>query len=219
MGEMIGNIAHQWRQPINALGLLLANIKDAYEFGELNREEMSRQMETGNRLIQKMSATIDDFRDFFRPNKEKAPFRLAKVVAEVKSILGASLAHHGIFLDEQVSVDVNALGYANECAQVLLNLVNNAKEALVERKVAGGVIRVSVGMEDGMAVVRVADNGGGIPEDVLPKIFDPYFTTKPQGTGIGLYMSKIIVENNMGGRIEARNVEGGAEFAIFVAAA
>ena len=218
MGEMIGNIAHQWRQPINALNLLLANIRDAYEFGELNREEIEHQVETGNRLIQKMSATIDDFRDFFRPNKEKAPFRLATVVEEVKNILGASLAHHGIRLEETVDADVVALGYANECAQVLLNLVNNAKETLVEKQATDGVIRVTVTREEGMAVVRVSDNGGGIPADILPKIFDPYFTTKPKGTGIGLYMSKIIVENNMGGRISGRNVTDGAEFTVAVPA-
>ena len=219
MGEMIGNIAHQWRQPINALNLLLANIRDAYEFGELNRGEIERQVETGNRLIQKMSATIDDFRDFFRPNKEKAPFQLAKVVEEVKNILGASLAHHGVRLEVEILDDVTAMGYANECAQALLNLVNNAKESLVAREATDGVIRVTVGRDGGMAVARVRDNGGGVPEDVLPKIFDPYFTTKPKGTGIGLYMSKIIVENNMGGRLAARNVPGGAEFTLAVPAA
>ncbi len=215
MGEMIGNIAHQWRQPLNALGLLLANIKDSYDFGELTSEEMSRQVESARHMIDKMSSTIDDFRDFFRPDKEKHPFSLRASLTEVKAILGASLASHGILLEEE-GEDVTALGYPNEFAQVLLNLLNNAKEALLERKVAGGRIRVRFGREEGWAVLRVTDNGGGVPEAILPKIFDPYFTTKAKGTGIGLYMSKVIVENNMGGAIEAHNVTGGAEFLVRV---
>ncbi|MDP2851861.1 MAG: ATP-binding protein, partial [Gallionella sp.] len=215
MGEMIGNIAHQWRQPINALGLLLANVKDSYDFGELTSEELARQVKTGNHLVQQMSTTIDDFRNFFRPDKEKAPFSLLASLAEVREILGSSLASHNIALEEDVPRDITVTGYANEYAQMLLNLVNNAKEAILAKNLAGR-IRVEIREEGGMAVVRVSDNGGGIPEEVLPKIFDPYFTTKAKGTGIGLYMAKAIVENNMGGRIEVRNSGAGAQFTVAV---
>ncbi len=216
MGEMIGNIAHQWRQPINALNLLLVNIKDAYDFGELSGEELQRQVKTGNRLIQQMSTTIDDFRNFFRPDKEKAPFSLSATLAETREILGASLANHNIALEEDVPHDITVTGYANEYAQALLNLINNANEAILAKNIETGRIRVEIREEDGMAVVRVTDNGGGIPEEVLPKIFDPYFTTKAKGTGIGLYMTKAIVETNMGGRIEVRNTGDGAEFIVAV---
>jgi signal transduction histidine kinase len=107
-------------------------------------------------------------------------------------------------------------GYPNEYAQVLLNLLTNAKDAIIERKVAGGAIWLSLAREDGYAALTVRDNGGGIPEAELAKVFEPYFTTKEKGTGIGLYMSKTIIENSMGGRIEARNSDGGAVFAVRV---
>jgi len=216
MGEMIGNIAHQWRQPINALSLLLGNIEDAYDFGDLTKEELDRQVKTGTRLIQQMSTTIDDFRNFFRPDKEKAPFSLLAALAETREILGASLASHNIVLEEDVPRDITVTGYANEYAQALLNLVNNAKEAILAKHLEAGRIRVEVREENDMAVVRVSDNGGGIPDEVLPKIFDPYFTTKEKGTGIGLYMAKAIIETNMGGRIEVCNRGDGARFTVAV---
>ncbi len=216
MGEMIGNIAHQWRQPINALNLLLVNIKDAYDFGELTEKELERQVKTGSRLIQQMSTTIDDFRNFFRPGKEKSSFSLAASLAEIKGILGAGLSSHNITLVEDIPRDITAVGYPNEYAQALLNIVNNAKEAILAKHPSGGLIRVEVHGESGMAAVRVTDNGGGIPEEVLPKIFDPYFTTKAKGTGIGLYMTKAIIETNMGGHIDVRNSGDGAQFTVAV---
>ncbi|MGD9788099.1 MAG: ATP-binding protein [Sulfuricellaceae bacterium] len=214
MGEMVHNIAHQWRQPINALTLVLANLKDAQAYGELTVEEMERQVEMGNRLIQKMSATIDDFRNFFRPNKEKKAFPLQEAVDEVRGILGNSLASHGIALEVEMEAGVTVYGYPNELFQVLLNILNNSRDAIVERRVSDGRVRIVAGREGDRGVVRVSDNGGGIPPEVLPKVFDPYFTTKDKGSGIGLYMSKMIVESNMDGRLEARNVEGGAEFVL-----
>jgi signal transduction histidine kinase len=216
MGEMIGNIAHQWRQPINALSLLLVNISEAYNFGELDKEELDRQVKIGTRLIQQMSTTIDDFRNFFRPGKEKAPFSLTASLEGIVEILGASLTNASIALERDIPRDITVNGYANEYAQALLNVINNAKEAILAKKPAAGCIRVEVREENGMAVVRIGDNGGGIPEDVLPKIFDPYFTTKTKGTGIGLYMSQAIIETNMGGRIEVRNSGSGAEFTVAV---
>ncbi len=218
MGEMIGNIAHQWRQPINALTLLLANIKDSYDFGELTREELDAQVKTGNSLIYRMSRTIDDFRSFFRPNKKKMPFSLAHALAGVKEILGASLGNHGIVLEEDIPHDITVVGYGNEFAQMLLNLVNNASDAIQSKQIPDGRIRVEMREEKDMAVVKIIDNGGGIPEEILPKIFDPYFTTKAKssGTGIGLYMAKSIVENNMGGIIKAKNTGNGAEFIVSV---
>ena len=213
MGEMIGNIAHQWRQPLNSLAILLANLKDGFEFGDVPPDEVERLLDTGNRLIQRMSTTIDDFRNFFRPNKEKTLFSLRGKLSEVLQILGASLANRSITVEEDVSSEVMALGYGNEFAQVLLNVLNNAKEAIIQAKIPRGAIRVSITREGDMAVVRVADNGGGIPAEIMPRIFEPYFTTKEKGTGIGLYMSRLILDH-MGGAIEARNVDGGAEFTL-----
>lgn len=216
VGEMIGNIAHQWRQPINTLTLLLANIKDAYEFNELDKDSLDRMVKEGQMIIQRMSTTIDDFRNFFRPNKEKICFSVNEVVADVLRILEAAFQNSGIAIFMNGDENVMAYGYRNEYSQVLINVLVNAKDALQERKVAGGCVHITISCRDTLSEVDVEDNAGGIPSDVLPKIFDPYFTTKEKGTGIGLYMSKMIIENNMGGRIAACNTGDGAQLSIVV---
>ncbi len=213
MGEMIGNIAHQWRQPLNALALLQANIKDAFDYGDLDRENMARFNEDGQRLIQKMSSTIDDFRDFFRPNREKIEFPLHEAIADALKIIGASFHNHNIEIVFPATEEIRVIGYPNEFSQVLLNVLNNAKEAMRERCVHGGVIDILAERDGATIRVMVRDNGGGIPEGVLPRIFEPYYTTKEKGTGIGLYMSRMIMEH-MNGAIEARNVGEGAEFKL-----
>jgi PAS domain S-box-containing protein len=214
MGEMIGNIAHQWRQPLNALGLVLANIKDAHDYGDLNADYLNQATAKGHQLVQKMSATIDDFRNFFRPNREPQVFRLAKSAQGALDLVEASFRNNEIVVQLTVREEVTARGFANEYSQVLLNLLGNAKDAILARKVKPGHVEIEVGHAGGNGYVLVRDNGGGIPEDVIGKIFDPYFTTREAGTGIGLYMSKMIVESNMQGRIEARNTANGAEFRV-----
>lgn len=210
MGEMIGNIGHQWRQPINALTLLLANLKDAYEFNELTRESLDGTVKHGQQLIQRMSSTIDDFRNFFRPNKTKQTFRASDGVEEAIKLVRES------FKDKAIEIELNKIGepcivtgYPNEFAQVVLNALSNAKDAIIEKKVRG---KVRIGFEQGTetATVSILDNGGGIPEANLPKVFDAYFTTKEEGTGIGLYMSRMIMDN-MGGEIAIRNAGDGVE--------
>ncbi|MCR4304491.1 MAG: ATP-binding protein [Gallionella sp.] len=214
IGEMIGNIAHQWRQPINALTLLLANIKDAFEHNELDKGYLDKSVKDGQKIIQRMSTTIDDFRDFFRPNKEKDLFSVNEAVMDVLRIMEAALKYSNINISVQGGESVMAYGIRNEYAQVLINLLANSKEAIQEHKVADGQIRIGISQYEGMSVVDVEDNAGGIPPGVLPKIFEPYYTTKEKGTGIGLYMSKVIVEDNMGGTIKACNIEGGARLTI-----
>jgi PAS domain S-box-containing protein len=214
MGEMIGNIAHQWRQPLNALGLILANIKDAHQFNELDAALIEKSAAKGRQLVEKMSSTIDDFRNFFRPNKEKSAFSLNEAVREALEILSASFKNHSVRINLRADDEIIAWGFSNEYSQVLLNILNNAKEAIAVSKARNGEIRIHIGRDGKFATVTVSDNGGGMAGDVLPKIFDPYFTTKEKGTGIGLYMSKMIIENNMDGNITARNIEGGAEFTV-----
>ena len=218
VGEMIGNIAHQWRQPINTLTLLLANIKDAYDFNELDKDYLDKSVKEGQMIIQRMSTTIDDFRNFFRPNKEKICFSVNEVVADVLRILDAAFQNSGISIFVKGEENVMAYGYRNEYSQVLINILVNAKDALQERKVTGGCVHITITSRGALSKVVVEDNAGGIPPDVLPKIFDPYFTTKEKGTGIGLYMSKMIIENNMDGRIAARNIWKGAQLSLVVPA-
>ncbi|MBS4097422.1 MAG: HAMP domain-containing protein [Sulfuricella sp.] len=214
IGEMIGNIAHQWRQPINALTLLLANIKDAYDFNELDEAYLYRSVETGQTIIQRMSTTIDDFRNFFRPNKEKAHFSVNEALEDALRIMEAAFRSNDIKVVLEGEPGVTAYGFRNEYSQVLLNLLTNAKEAIQSRKMMPGTVRIAVHMRAGQSEVSVEDNAGGIPPDILPKIFDPYFTTKEKGTGIGLYMSKMIIENSMDGVIEVGNSPTGARFSI-----
>jgi len=214
MGEMINNIAHQWRQPLNALALLLSNIKEAREFGELDDEYLERAIANGQRFIQKMSTTINDFRDFFRADKESGPFSALDQIHDAIAIVDASFKSSHIAIDLQVDCPVRLQGYPNEYSQVILNLLVNAKEAIQLRQLAQGVVRIRLGQVGGMGRVTIADNGGGVPAELLDKIFEPYFSTKEMGTGIGLYMSKMIIEHNMHGRLNARNTGEGAEFIV-----
>jgi len=216
MGEMIGNIAHQWRQPLNALSILLQNIRLDFEDGLLKQESLDDYTQTATHLIAKMSTTIDDFRNFFRPNKHPEKFSLRAALRDTLSLLEASFNSNNIQVQCKDGEDLMLWGYPNEFGQVLLNLLANAKEAALERGVAAPSIHIAYAGEGGQGVVSIRDNAGGIPEEVSTKIFDPYYTTKERGTGIGLYMSKTIIENNMNGRIAFRNVDGGAEFSLIL---
>jgi len=213
MGEMIGNIAHQWRQPLNALNLLLANIKDSFEYGELDREYLDRTIADGNQLVQRMSTTIDDFRNFFNPNKAIQNFSLNRAISAALSLVSHSFKNHNIAILVEEGEDWQARGFPNEFSQVLLNILSNSKDAILEKQILQGKIEIMLGEKGPIVWVAVRDNGGGIPEAVMARVFEPYFTTKEKGTGIGLYMSKMIMEH-MHGTISARNVEGGTEFRL-----
>lgn len=216
MGEMLGNIAHQWRQPLNALALVLSNLKDEARFGELDADAVERAVTAGNRLVQGMSATINDFRDFFRPEKERRAFSALAQVRETISLIDASFRSAGITIEVLASSNLRLFGHANEYSQVLLNLLANAKQAIQSQGTGTGRVTLWLGERDGQGCLTVRDDGGGIPEAVLDKIFEPYFSTKESGSGIGLYMSRQIVERSLGGRITARNVPGGAELTVLI---
>ncbi len=214
MGEMVHNIAHQWRQPLNALGLILANIKDAYAYNDLSETFLEEETDTGRKLIDRMSKTIDDFRDFFRPDRAPHQFAVCQSIEDALSVMEASLKNNFIQIEKHLVTDLQANGFDNQFAQVVLNLLANAKEAILQSGETNGRIILDLREEHGMGILTVGDNGGGIPADVLPRVFDPYFTTKAQGSGIGLYMSKMIIERNFLGQIEAHNSGDGALFTV-----
>ncbi len=215
MGEMIGNIAHQWRQPLNALGLLLFNIKDAFQFGTLDADYLNAAVADGNRLVQKMSTTISDFSNFFRPDKQRLIFSAREQIREAAALVDSSFQNSGIAIHIDAPRDLKLEGFPNEYSQVLLNLLSNAKEAILARnRPFSGRVDIVLTALDGQGCVSVRDNGGGIPEAVLDRIFDPYFSSKEKGSGIGLYMSKMIIERSMNGSITAKNLAGGAEFIV-----
>jgi signal transduction histidine kinase len=214
MGEMIGNIAHQWRQPLNALSMVIGNIRSAYQYNELTAEYLDKSVENGNRLIQKMSTTINDFRNFFKPDKEAIAFSARDQISHAVALVEAGLIDQNISVIQETPVDVVFRGFPNEFSQVLLNLLSNARDAIKDSGVAAGCITISLQERNDIGYVAVRDNGGGVPSEVLDKIFEPYFSTKQMGTGIGLYMSKMIIERSMNGTIETHNIAGGAEFVI-----
>ncbi|MGD9808635.1 MAG: ATP-binding protein [Deferribacterales bacterium] len=239
MGMMVSAIAHQWRQPLNALALCVQDVKDEFEFGDLNDEYLTKYEENTMNLIAHMSKTIDDFRDFFMPDKTQTDFNVIHEVTDLVRLLSVQISSNGIDMTFQCLCDngrrqcngysencncVNEYnlvkGYPGEFKQVVINLIYNSVDSIVEMMEEGkldrGHINVIVSCEKNSVNVTVSDNGTGISDEVRSHIFEPYFTTKREGkgTGIGLYMSKAIIESHMGGKIYAAEPEEGACFVI-----
>ena len=179
---------------------------------------MEEKSKEADKVLEFMSQTIDDFRNFFMPKKEEEEFYLYKAIDSVINIISSTLVNYDIKLEINIDKKIVLKTYLNEYQQVLLNIINNAKDILIEEGVKTPKIIISAYEEDNYVVLYIEDNGGGIFVEPKGKIFEPYFTTKEDsnGTGIGLYMSKIIVDKNMRGKLRVRNTKDGAKFAIFV---
>jgi len=218
MGEMIGNIAHQWRQPLTAISLLIQDLGECYVYGDFSKEYLDTTIRNALKVIQHMSHTIDDFRNFFKQEKKKKAFSVGEVVTRSLSFIESSLRFNNIVVEVDVDDDLLAFGFPNEFSQAFINIIGNAKEAFRERGTSEPLIRIHGFREGKRAVVTITDNAGGIPTQIIDKIFEPYFTTREieNGTGLGLYMSKTIVEKNMDGKLTASNVDGGACFRIVI---
>lgn len=211
MGEMIGAIAHQWRQPLNALSVNIGLLDEDFEEGEVDGEYVERFIEKSDSIIQHMSRTIDDFRNFFRVDKIKEEFDVKKAVEETLTLQQAQLNRHNI----EVSIKGGGFltnGFKGEFKQVILNIINNTKDAFLEKEIE--LPKLTMVIEKKSVIIE--DNAGGIADEVIDRIFEPYFTTKEEGkgTGMGLYVSKMIIEENMGGVIEAHNTKEGVRFII-----
>lgn len=198
MGKMINAIAHQWRQPLNNLGILIQNLQVARDFGKLDDAQIDRTVERSLQLILYLSQTIDDFRNFFKPNRDPIVFDLRDQLMHATNLLEAGFQSMGIAICEEYAEGIRTEGFPNEFSQVVLNLMNNAKEALVEQKTENPRIHLKLWKEGDRAFFEIEDNAGGVPEEVSEHLFEPYYTTKENGTGIGLYMSKMIIENMHG---------------------
>ncbi|MGE4317328.1 MAG: ATP-binding protein [Deferribacterales bacterium] len=236
MGQMMNAIAHQWRQPINSVGLYVQLIYESFKDGTLDSDTLENFKSDTLQLVQHMSKTIDDFRSFFDPRTKETNFEAINAVVDTITLVEAQLKHNSIGFTVSCRCPLkefescNSLtrppceypetlvcGFSSEFRQVLMNLVQNAKDAL-SVKTGEKYIQIAVLALKDSVNISISDNGGGIPEDALNKVFDPYFTTKPQGkgTGIGLYMSKMIIEEHMNGKISASNSEEGAVFTIYL---
>ena len=218
MGEMIGNIAHQWRQPLAQISAIHMNMKVTYDFDKFTKEYMESKIKEANKLTAYMSQTISDFQNFFKPQGEKEVFSIEKACRDAYFILESSLKAHGIEVIFHITQDVTINGYKTEYSQVILNLLSNAKDILIERQIKNPKIELEIKDGNHYALVKIKDNAGGVDASIIDKIFEPYFTTRhqTQGTGIGLYMSKNIIERNMHGYINVVNVEDGALFTVKV---
>lgn len=216
MGNMIGNIAHQWRQPLGEINALLMIIQVRRHFEDFTEEFLNAKIEECNRITEYMSNTISDFQNFFKPSKAKEIFDVTHACERASSILQASLKYHSIEFRLEESEGAQVLGYPNEFAQAILNVLSNAKDVLIERQIEAPYIAMSVKNGKRYTLIKIEDNGGGIAAEHIERIFEPYFTTKhaKQGTGIGLYMTKMIIENNMNGIINVSNTNYGALFTI-----
>ncbi len=215
MGEMIGAIAHQWRQPLNNISLILHFIRDNAKNRVFVEEKMDGFVNRAKMQLEYMSHTIDDFRDFYQPSKEKAPFCVREAIRTTLTIMSTQIDKHNIEVEikgEALEVD----GYENEFKQAILNILSNAKDAIVTKKAQKGKFQGKVAITIVEDSIRIYNNGGVADEQVLERMFEPYFTTKfeNKGTGIGLYMTKMIIENSMGGEITAYNRDEGVEFII-----
>jgi len=217
LGEMIGNIAHQWRQPLMQLSAILMYL-DAYnEKGKLTKEKLDKKVNDGNSIIDFMSKTIEDFRNYYKPEKQKEEFLLKDSIDSALFIVNSALKSSNIKVNTLYSKnDLKLTSYKNEFSQAFLNIITNAKDILIQRQIEEPLINIEVSQKEDSIVICVNDNAGGIDNEILSKVFDPYFTTKhkSQGTGIGLYMTKMIIENNMNGNIEVENTSFGARFII-----
>jgi signal transduction histidine kinase len=218
MGEMIGNIAHQWRQPLSVISTSASGILMKKELGVLSDEKENEMLESIINTALFLSKTIDTFRNYIKEDKELKDVVLQEALHRDISIIEASLTNNYIQLTNDIDriepLTIKTL--SSELSQVIINLFNNAKDAIVERKIEEPFIKISLNKEDNKAIITIEDNGGGIAEDIFPKIFDPYFTTKhqSQGTGLGLYMSKDIIEKHLHGKLYATNGDFGAIFTI-----
>lgn len=219
MGEMIDNIAHQWRQPLNNLAMIVQDAEFAYRGGRIDQTYVGKMTSDSMDQINFMSQTIDDFRNFVKPDQRNIPFDVNEAVAESLQLLEGMFRAHVIRIDvEYCTKPLIGFGSASEFKQVMINLLNNARDALVEHKVVNPLITMRLFCDDAYGAITIQDNGGGIDERVMERIFEPYFTTKEEGkgSGIGLYISYSIIRTKMGGTIEASNMEGGTLFTITI---
>ncbi|ACM93284.1 PAS/PAC sensor signal transduction histidine kinase [Nautilia profundicola AmH] len=212
LGEMLGNIAHQWRHPLTRLSLLIQNLEMAYNKNKLDKEFLENFQKKALSQIEYMSQTIDDFTNFFKKDTKKEHFCPKEIIEQALQLMDARIKQNKLEIIFDVKNTEPIEGYKSEFSQVILNIINNAIDILKERNVQNKKIWIRIKGK----TIEIEDNAGGIPEEIRDKIFEPYFTTKfqSQGTGIGLYMSRVIITQHFNGELYAYNSENGAVFVI-----
>jgi len=219
MGEMLKNIAHQWRQPLNTVSTLSTGTKMNIEMRLATDKSIIENLDSITDTARHMSQTIDDFQNFFKPDKAYTDFTMKELIDTTLKIAGPALKAKDIQINIENISNCSINGPINEYTQVMMNILTNAKDALKNKNIDEKTITIKTEKVDDMCTIQIEDNAGGIDTDIINRVFEPYFTTKhkSQGTGLGLYMSKEIIEKHLGGFIEVNNTPKGAKFTIKVA--
>lgn len=219
MGEMISMIAHQWRQPLNHISLIVNNLFLKHKKNTLNDEVVNDVKRQFQHNIVYMSKTIDDFQNFFKPQQQKEKFPIKNLVHDILLLVKPFFDRKKIEVEIQIDDNISYFGYKSELGQVILNILNNAKDAFLVQNIDNKFIKIIVSVNNEKILkLSIEDNAGGINEDIIDKIFDPYFSTKhsKNGTGLGLYIAKIIITDHFKGSISATNTKKGAKFDILL---
>ncbi|MEA2098799.1 MAG: ATP-binding protein [Campylobacterota bacterium] len=217
MGDMVSMIAHQWRQPLNAISASSINLSLLSSMGMLEDTKVQEDSEFVQNQCQKMSATIDTFINFVKPSKESKEFNFKHTIDSIMDIMGAQLANHNIEVSiESIDENLSMIGHEDLLEQVIINILANARDAFEDISIENKSIKIKIDSKGNIPIITIEDNAGGIPKNIADKIFNPYFTTKEQGkgTGLGLYMSKDIMKKSFAGDLKLENVEGGSCFTI-----
>lgn len=218
IGEMVGNITHQWKQPLNTINLILANLLDSYRYGDLDEKRLQKSVYKVDKIVDKMSETITDFSDFLKPNKKKEYFDVRDCIKSAILLMEESINLHRIKVEVRCETEDKAFGYQNDVTHVIFNLLNNARDAIVSSGPDERLITITISSDEEFLKVSVVNTGEPIPAELEAHIFEPYFTTKEKsgGTGLGLYISKQIVEDRLNGKIHVKNTSGGVRGDIFI---
>jgi signal transduction histidine kinase len=208
MGEMIENIAHQWRQPLSSISTISTGIKIQYEYLDVNKEDVIKSMDAIANTTKYLSQTIDDFREYFNPQKEASFFNIKSILDKVARLLEPQMYSKNIQIIKDIE-DASIFGFENEFLQVIINILNNSKDEFERKEVENKFIFINTEITEDEIIIKIKDNAGGIDENIIDNVFESYFTTKQEtkGTGIGLYMSKEIVEKHMNGTLSVSNEE------------
>lgn len=215
MGEMMDAVAHQWKQPLNALSMFGQLLQMDFDEGIVDKAYIHNLLKDTDEQIDHMITTLTEFRTFFRPDKEPEPFGLKRCIQTVMLLMKDELLRNQIEVHIESEQEIIINGIENEFKHLILNILNNAKDAFVERERKQRAIYIRFYKEDGNVILKIEDNAGGIPDNIIKDIFKPNITSKEEGTGIGLYMSAQIAQK-LSGQLYVANTERGAEFTLEV---
>jgi len=216
MGEMIALIVHQWKQPLNNLSLITQSFYLKYQKKGLDDQSTKKFFIDSKKQIDEMQKITDDFKEFFKPERKEQKICIRETISHILELIQPALEHNDIILERDCPDNIHVMGYANEFAQSVMNIINNAKDALQTAEVFPKKITIKLEEQEAYIILTIQDNAGGIPHEDINRIFDPYFSTKPEkeGMGLGLYISKMVIEEYMGGKITVSNDDKGAVFEI-----